>query len=256
MNPAAGGGEAPARWLLIGNSRWHWAAPAPDGLELELRHTAPPPGPLGSSATHLHAWAAVGPVPAGVGLPPPLRLHLADVPLRAAPPWLGIDRALAGWQAWRHVGGAVLVADAGTVLSLSRVDRTGAFAGGRLLAGVALQWRAMATGTAALPLLEVDGHPSGGEVEAWPAATAAAMRSGVLLGLAAAVAEALEAAIALDPGYRLVLTGGDGELLEGPLRRRLATAGPSTRLEHRPALALEGLAALAPDQLSPRSLRI
>ena len=40
--------------------------------------------------------------------------------------------ALAGWQAWRRRGGAVLVADAGTGVSLSRVDRSGAFAGGRL----------------------------------------------------------------------------------------------------------------------------
>jgi type III pantothenate kinase len=207
------------------------------------------------------AWAAVGAVPESAALPAARRLPRAAVPLRAAPPWLGIDRALAGWQAWRTGGEAVLVADAGTVLSLTRVDRDGAFAGGRLMAGVALQWRAMAQGTASLPALEPGAaaalDPAGSETpDPWPTATAAAMGSGVLLGLAAALADAFQAAVALDPHCRLVLTGGDGPALEGPLRRRLAVGGLEGRLAHRPALALEGLAGLAPVQARPRSARI
>jgi type III pantothenate kinase len=134
------GGSA-ARWLLIGNSRWHLAG-LQDG-ELITWDAAPvaAPGPV------VHAWAAVGPVPAGADLPQERRLRLADVPLGEAPSWLGIDRALGGWQAWRERGGPVLVADAGTVLSLTRVDAQGRFAGGRLMAGLALQLRAMAAGT-------------------------------------------------------------------------------------------------------------
>jgi type III pantothenate kinase len=45
----------------------------------------------------------------------------------------------------------LLVVDAGTVLSLNRIDRSGRFIGGRLLAGLTLQWQAMAAGTAGLP---------------------------------------------------------------------------------------------------------
>jgi type III pantothenate kinase len=257
VNAAAAGGDPPARWLLIGNSRWHWAWPRADGANLGLRHAAPASGPLGEAVSHLIAWAAVGAVPAAAGLAPESRLPLAAVPLVGAPSGLGIDRALAGWQAWRQGSGPVLVADAGTVLSLTRVDRDGAFAGGRLLAGAALQWRAMAAGTAALPPLEPLAAESVPEsVAAWPAATTAAMRSGVLLGLVAAVAEGLEAALAVDPDCRLVLTGGDGPALREPLQARLATVGLAGRLEHRPALAMEGLAALAPAQASPRSARI
>ena len=99
MKPPATGGESPARWLLIGNSRWHWATPAANGGEILLRHTAPCREPLGDVAAGLFAWAAVGTVPAGLGLPAGSRLTLAEVPLAKAPPWLGIDRALAGWQA-------------------------------------------------------------------------------------------------------------------------------------------------------------
>jgi NADH-quinone oxidoreductase subunit I len=96
------------------------------------------------------------PVEVAWGLPAQRRLEGSEVPLRSLPLWVGIDRALAGWGAWRRQGvseqgGAVLVADAGTVLSLTRVDGRGQFQGGRLLAGVALQLRAMAQGTAALP---------------------------------------------------------------------------------------------------------
>ena len=272
------GAAAPARWLLIGNSRWHWARPAAEGQGLALVHTPPPDlaetdraaaapsaADLAEAGRHLLAWASVGPLPGSLAaaLPGERRVSLAAVPLAAAPPWLGIDRALAGWQAWRCGGTPVVVADAGTVLSLTRVDRTGAFAGGRLLAGAALQWRAMAAGTEALPpLLPQAG--TGPELEPWPVATAAAMRSGVVLGLAAAVALALEEAVAAEPECRLLLTGGDGPALRGPLTGSLARRGLAERLAWRPALALEALAALAPlagteplaDQARPRSARI
>jgi type III pantothenate kinase len=183
------------------------------------------------------------------------------------PPWLGVDRALVGWQAWRSAaaGSAVLVADAGTVLSLTCVDRCGRFVGGRLMAGAALQLRALNAGTANLPppagQLVVDPDP-------WPQATVAAMQAGVLRGLAAALNAAAEERILIPSGsdvstagkfvdkgayeyadrcvdkcvdeWSMWLTGGDGHLLapllEAPRRCwRLA-----------PHLALDGLASLRP----------
>jgi type III pantothenate kinase len=203
------GGSA-ACWLLIGNSRWHWAG-LQDGELITWDAD-----PAAASGPSVHAWAAVGPVPAGADLPQERRLQLVDVPLGEAPSWLGIDRALGGWQAWRERGGPVLVADAGTVLSLTRVDAQGRFAGGRLMAGLALQLRAMAAGTEALPPPHgnraVLARPDQGP-EAWPRETAAAMAVGVSRGLAAAVvAAALDLALR-EPEVGLVLTGGDGERL-------------------------------------------
>lgn len=205
----------------------------------------------------LTAWAAVGRLPAGSIPEPSGRVVTADVPLQAMPVWLGVDRALAGWQAWRQCGEAVLVADAGTVLSLTRVDRHGRFAGGRLLAGLRLQLRAMAEGTAALP-----GPAAPGELAellhtgAWPTATEAAMAVGVAQGLAAALAVALRQARAELPGCRLVLTGGDAPSLFPPVQELLAEEAAVASLE--PDLALRGLVALRPaaapgDQVSPRS---
>lgn len=190
-------------------------------------------------------------MPADLVLLPEARLQLAEVPLQAAPPWLGIDRALAGWWGWRLVAGPVLVADAGTVLSFTRVDREGRFAGGRLLAGAALQLRAMAGGTAHLPAPAADAVPADPAAAAWPHDTAGAMRSGVLRGLAAAIAAAIQETRREEPDCRLLLTGGDGAALSFLL-------DPALGAELRPHLCLEALAALRParDQPSPRSLRI
>ncbi|MFM7674422.1 MAG: type III pantothenate kinase [Synechococcus sp.] len=246
--------EGVGRWLLIGNSRWHWALrdEAP-GAAPRFLHTSPGEVPAGGP---LWGWAAVGPLPQGRepwlrGVPP---LRLEQVPLKGLPPWLGIDRALAGWAAWCRQPGSVLVADAGTALSLTLVDGAGRFRGGRLQPGVALQLRALAAGTAALPSLpplaaadEASGNP-------WPQATAAAMAEGVIGGLTAALAAAALEARQLLPGCGLWLTGGDGERLG----RRLAESGTGRDQNWRlaPDLVLEALVALAPVQSSPRSSRI
>jgi type III pantothenate kinase len=200
----------------------------------------------------------VGPVPDHAGLERTTRVHLSDVPLAGAPPWLGIDRALAGWWAGRRAAGPVLVADAGTVLSFTLVDGGGRFAGGRLMAGAALQLAAMGSGTAGLPALEGGlAAPEGGDP--WPLATAAAMQRGVAEGLAAAVLEAARQARVLEAGCRIVLTGGDGPALL-PLLRRSPDLGEG--LLHWPELCLEALVALRPlpsadlAQFRPRSSRI
>lgn len=187
-------------------------------------------------------WAAVGVVPelAGPALPPEKRLTTPEVPLSEAPPWLGVDRALAAWGAWRCSGGAaVLVADAGTALSLTRVDGAGRFAGGRLLAGAGLQLRALGQGTAALPELAPSAFTTDHLANDWPEATDQAIAIGISRGLVAVLADAarsLQGSGAQPP--KLWLTGGDGPWL-APL---LAQAGQSWELE--PLLVLEALAEL------------
>lgn len=241
-------GGAP-RWLLIGNSRWHWAEgpnEADDsgpGAAQAIRQCWSESPPSGLLLQQPEAWAAVGPVPASAGLDPARRVVVAQVPLALTPPWLGIDRALAGWQAWREGGTPVLVADGGTVLSLTRVDGQGRFAGGRLIAGAALQLRAMGAGTEQLPMLAPD-HWSGLQASdgRWPQGTREAMAIGVLEGLAAALDRAACQVRTVEPGCELWLTGGDAELLLPLLVRAPGGGGP---WQHQPSLCLDGLAALA-----------
>jgi type III pantothenate kinase len=190
----------------------------------------------------LAGWAAVGACPNQAGLVATQRIGLADIPLQAMPPWLGVDRALVGWRAWQLSHAPVLVADAGTALSLTLVDARGHFCGGRLMAGAALQLRALGQGTAQLPDVPV---PWAIAEELWPMATEAAMGSGVLWGLAAAIALAAQQVWAEQPDCQIWLTGGDGPTLE-PLLAGWLGSEAKGRLRCAPDLALEALAALRP----------
>ena len=114
--------------LLIGNSRWHWAELA-DCWRFD--HSAPDLSRLEISPP---VWAAVGPVPETPLLNEGRRLTLEDVPLENCPPWLGVDRALGAFSAWSRcveqqldVQAGVLLADAGTVLSLTLLDPESGF---------------------------------------------------------------------------------------------------------------------------------
>ncbi|CAK6692966.1 type III pantothenate kinase [Synechococcus sp. CBW1107] len=247
-------------WLLIGNSRWHWvealaeAASDPGSPVLRFSHSPPPPDPALLPWERLRAWAAVGPVPfqgrentCQLAPMEGRRLQLEQVPLQQLPPWLGIDRALVGWQAWQRQGrlgrGAVLVADAGTALSLTRIGATGAFAGGRLQPGVSTQLSCLGRVTELLPLL-VPG-PEGLDhlaeaIDPWPIETEQAMRVGCLLGLSAAVAQAWRDLQPLEP-TALWLTGGDAPSLAPLLRRE------QVPFKLAPELALEALVALSSD---------
>jgi type III pantothenate kinase len=232
-------GHAPERVLLVGNSRWHWAAPGEGALR--CWHAPPPQARPEEGWPGLKAWARVGAVAAQLHLPAERELRLADVPLQQAPSWLGIDRALAGWAAWRRHRAGVLVADAGTALSLTRVDGAGVFRGGRISAGVALQLRALGQSTALLPSLGACSL----EVsrDRWPQPTAAAMGWGCLQACAGAIAEAW-ADVACDglgaeQSWALWLTGGDGPALAPLLKQR------GLAFHRAPDLCLEALVALA-----------
>jgi type III pantothenate kinase len=223
------------RLLLIGNSRWHWAELGAGSGELRCWHSAPASSLDLAEGVTLQAWAAVGALPLQLPFGSSRRIGLEDVPLQGMPPWLGIDRALVGWRAWQQQGSAVLVADAGTALSLTRVSAAGAFTGGLISAGVALQLRALTGSTAQLPAVNVAGAEMG---EAWPIHTEAAMAEGCRRGVAAAIAQAWRQACRQSPPASLWLTGGDAPglmplLEEQQLKPVLA-----------PDLALEAMAAL------------
>ena len=221
------------RWLLIGNSRWHWAALAPD-QSLQLWHTSAASG-LKQLQQAPEAWAAVGPVPIDLERWQPQRLLTSDVPLANLPPTLGVDRALAAWSAWQQCRQPVLVADAGTALSLTLVDAAGCFLGGRLMAGGRLQLQALHQGTADLPQLE----PVEAAGPLWATQTSEAMASGVARGLAAAIALAFHDRPQPPWPWQLWLTGGDAPVLMPLLQAQ------GLQPHHDEGLALAALVALS-----------
>ena len=198
------------RALLIGNSRWHWAQR--QGNTVRIDHGPPEPGRIG---TNPPVWAAVGPVPEPLMAHQDLRICLEDVPLPKAPPWLGVDRALGAWMAWRcsqeqqlDCSRGLLLVDAGTVLSLTRVTADGCFGGGQLIPGYRLQLQAMTKRTLGLPSTPEDLDQEALQ-EVFPQQTVAAMQRGVLEAMLASIAAAQQHAQGL-----LWICGGDAALLK------------------------------------------
>ena len=222
--------EVAGHCLLIGNSRWHWAKQQAEAWQ--FCHSAPDPHRLQTLEVPLMAWAAVGAMPTEIALDPASRLELKNVPLKRMPPWLGIDRALAAWGALKRakacgiLTNGLLVADAGTVLSITRVTADGEFAGGQLVGGVSLQLRAMAQGTQNL----IDPGLGPISAEPFPITTAEAMRRGSIQALIGMLIEAQREA-----GLPLWLCGGDAPVLEQELKQH------GLDVAHHPNLALEGM---------------
>ncbi len=231
-----------------GNSRLKWGVHDGDGwLAQGLLGYAELPqleALLGSQPRADHAAAcnvagaevgeAVAARLAGLGLP----LHwVAAQPaghgvrnLYEDPGQLGADRwaALVGARALH--GRACLVVSAGTATTVDVLDGEGGFQGGLILPGTALMRRALAEGTARLPLAD-------GRFSALPRNTMDAIASGCLLAQAGAIERMFEQVADLPGAACLVGGGAAGELFD-------LLRVPKRRVDH---LALEGLARIGRD---------
>ena len=241
--------------LLVGNSRLHWGLGTPrnsgPGPLLQHWHGSWPPWPVQPATMR---WATVGLVPPSLqarlgSWPPPVETR--QVPLARCPAHVGVDRALAAWQAFGcSAGGGVLVVDAGTALTMTAVTADGSFAGGRILPGVALQLESLHRGTAFLPWVVAP------RAKAWPTwprnqakpglatDTVNAMVDGVVHGLSAAVVSTMTALAAAAVIRECWLTGGDAPLLQDPIHAQLAAGQGAARelaLHEDPHLVLKGL---------------
>lgn len=123
----------------------------------------------------------------------------------AGKPTLGLDRiALAAGASAEFPGECLLVADAGTAVTLDVVDNTGAFRGGRISAGLQLRFEALHRATSALPLVS-----DFGELPIIGDTTETCIRSGVVRGMAAELSGTFHEYNELFGCSRLVATGGD-----------------------------------------------
>ncbi len=199
--------------LLIGNSRWHWAIQEKE--KWKYLHTAPNALKLATDSYELWNWAAVGTIPRDIHLDPKKCMQIQDIPLSKVPTWIGIDRALTGWaaleqaKAMRLNSKGVIVADAGTVLSITRITANGEFAGGQLIAGLQLQLNAMANGTANLKNVKKKDIPS----EDFPFSTEDAMLKGTVETLLSSLCK-----IQKKTNIPLWLCGGDSQIFYDQLK--------------------------------------
>lgn len=232
--------------LMIGNSRFHWGAFTGDRCcghwQSDHRQSL-----LSSDAT---AWGAPAPLSLAPDVPliiasvvPNQRryigdrarhvLTLADIPIPGLYTSLGIDRGLGLWKAAQQYGGGpILVIDGGTALTLSALDHQGQFCGGAILPGLGLQLRSLGQ-TGQLPQINSIGGLNSDRPPRWAITTADSIASGLYYGLQATVTSYCNDWQDRYPDAAIVITGGDGRLLQESLGQ------PSVRLD--PHLVVGGL---------------
>ncbi len=175
---------------------------ADDSLTVVIASVAPRRSTAIAEALQQAGLTDIGSIGDDIGIP--LATKLGD----GANP--GQDRLLCATAAWRRLGQACVVIDAGTCITVDFIDGEGTFHGGAIAPGWRLQLHAMHTGTEGLP----DVLPARPGDEAFGADTVSAMRLGVLEGLRGLVQRLIERyALAYGAFPLVIATGGDAEAL-------------------------------------------
>ncbi len=221
---------AKENYLMIGNTRWHWASKIKK--DWKYFHTSPNPIEFKDKDYSQLTWASVGPVPKNIKLCPSKKIILDHVPLKDLPSNLGIDRALASWSAFKKQSSLksklqdFIVIDAGTILSVTKVTRKGEFGGGQLISGFSLQLSSMANGALNLEIPINKMIPT----EVFQYETDNAMIRGSINGLIGFILKIFE-----ETKLPIWMCGGDAPIILNELKNT------NIDIHHCPNLVLEGM---------------
>ena len=131
-------------FLLVGNSRFHWANYSTN--QSKFFHTKKEQKLPGSIDLDQLIWASVGKLPNFL-LKADNEIKTKDIQLSNLPEYFGIDRALACLAASKIIENPfkkdLLIADFGTILSLTKLDAKGSIIGGQLIPGFLTQLKSM-----------------------------------------------------------------------------------------------------------------
>lgn len=209
--------------LIIGNSRLHWAWWQQNQLQATWHspHGGPESG-IGNCPPALVIylanrswqnlplyWASVVPNLAVGWQSQGPEITLAQVPLGNLYPTLGIDRALAAYGAGETYGYPVLAIDGGTAITLTGIDAQRQLVGGAIWPGLALQQRSLAMGTGQLRSPGPPQIPP----SRWSRETIGAIQSGICYATGSGLRDFGTDWQRRFPHSRILVTGGDGELL-------------------------------------------
>ena len=135
-------------FLLVGNSRLHWA----EYVESEYKffHTNKNDALPENINLDRIIWASVGEYPKFI-LKKENEIKTKDIRLSNLPDFFGIDRALACLAALKIIENPLkknlLIADFGTILSITKLNPNGAILGGQLIPGFLTQLKSMEQNT-------------------------------------------------------------------------------------------------------------
>jgi len=215
---------------MIGNTRWHWATKIKK--DWKYFHTSPNPIEFKNKDYSQLTWASVGPVPKNIKLCASKKIILDNIPLNNLPSNLGIDRALASWSAFKKQSSLkskekdLIVIDAGTILSVTKITSKGEFAGGQLIPGFRLQLTSMANRALNLETPIVKKIPN----EIFQYDTNNAMIRGSMNALIGLILKLFE-----ETRLPIWMCGGDALIILNELKNE------NIDINHSPNLVLEGM---------------
>ncbi|NJM17229.1 MAG: pantothenate kinase [Richelia sp. RM2_1_2] len=136
-------------------------------------------------------------------------ISLKEIPLNNLYPTLGIDRALALLGAGETWTFPTLVIDAGTALTFTGADSHRNLIGGAILPGLGLQLATLSQKTGQLPKVELSQQLP----QRYAQNTNEAIQSGIIYTLLAGIKDFIAAWLQDYPASKIVITGGDRNLL-------------------------------------------
>ena len=131
-------------FLLVGNSRLHWAERFEDGYR--FFHTKKNSEFTKNINLNNLIWASVGKLP-GLFLKQENEIKTQDIKLKNLPKHFGVDRALCCVEALKIINNPsqkdILIADCGTTLTLTKLTANGLIVGGQITPGFLTQLKSM-----------------------------------------------------------------------------------------------------------------
>jgi len=135
-------------FLLVGNSRLHWANYSQN--QSKFFHTKKEQKIPENINVNKLIWASVGKLP-NFSLKEENEIKTKDIQLSNLPDYFGIDRALACIAALNTIENPLkknlLIADFGTILSITKINSNGSILGGQLIPGFLTQLKSMEQST-------------------------------------------------------------------------------------------------------------
>nr|WP_075486884.1 type III pantothenate kinase [Prochlorococcus marinus] len=135
-------------FLLVGNSRLHWANYSQN--QSKFFHTKKDEKVPENIDCNQLIWASVGKLP-HFSLKEENEIKTQDIQLSNLPDYFGIDRALACFAALKTIENPLkknfLIADFGTILSITKLNSNGSIIGGQLIPGFLTQLKSMEQNT-------------------------------------------------------------------------------------------------------------
>ena len=200
-------------YLLIGNSRLHWALRKNNSYEF-LHTLFDQRLPKNINLQKL-IWASVGKYPTNKFLKKH-KISIHNLTFKNMPDHIGIDRALACFAAHKIIKNKykknILIVDLGTTVSITKIDDKGNLIGGQLLPGFTTQLKSMDQNTKDLKSPENIYIPTNN----FEIPTVKAMLRGVYNSIVGAIKLSFNSTQDL-----LILCGGDANLIGQSIRKEI-----------------------------------